>query len=352
VIGVTIVGCGIIGRNHADAILRHPRLRVAALVDPVLPASEALAEHIAAGSEPPARYPTLAGALAGTDADLVAICTPSGLHSGAAEEALAAGKHVLIEKPLEVSLPAARRIAELAAEAGKRGQVCSVVSQHRFDPAVAAVARSIVDGRLGRITSAVATVPWWRTQDYYDSAQWRGTWAFDGGGAVMNQGVHTVDLLVWLLGTPVEVFARTARLAHERIEVEDVAVATIRFGSGALAVFHATTGAYPGLPVRLQVHGTLGSAVVDGDRLSLFPDPGESVPVEDDFVAGHLRQYADVVAAIEERRAAGITVHDGLMALAVVKSIYLSATLGTPVLVDDVLRGVLDDVPVTTQEVR
>lgn len=349
-IWVAIVGCGIIGRNHADAILRHPRLRVAALVDPVLPASEALAAHVA--DEPPARYRTLAEALAGTNVDLVAICTPSGLHSGAAEEAMAAGRHVLIEKPLEVSLPAARRLAELAAEAGTRGQVCSMVSQHRFDPAALAVAQSIVDGQLGRITSAVATVPWWRTQDYYDSAQWRGTWTFDGGGAVMNQGVHTVDLLVWLLGTPVEVFARTARLAHERIEVEDVAAATIRFASGALAVFHATTGAYPGLPVRLQVHGTQGSAVVDGEELSFFPDTGESVPTDDDFVDGHLRQYTDVVAAIEEGRPACITVHDGLIALAVVKAIYLSATLGTPVLVDDVLRGALDDVPVTTQDVR
>jgi UDP-N-acetyl-2-amino-2-deoxyglucuronate dehydrogenase len=352
ILGVAIVGCGIIGRNHADAIQLHPGLRVTALVDPVLPASETLAAHIATGSEAPARYPTLAGALAESNVDLVAICTPSGLHSGAAEEAMAAGKHVLIEKPLEVSLPAARRLAELAVEAGSRGQVCSVVSQRRFEPVMAATAQSIVDGRLGRITSAVATVPWWRTQDYYDSAQWRGTWAFDGGGAVMNQGVHTVDLLVWLLGAPVEVFARTARLAHERIEVEDVAVATIRFASGALAVFHATTGAYPGLPVRLQVHGTLGSAVVDGDGLSFFPDTGESVPAENDFVAGHLRQYADVVTAIEERRPAGITVHDGLIALAVVKAIDLSATLGAPVLVDDVLRGELDDVPMTTQEVR
>jgi predicted dehydrogenase len=338
-IAVAIVGCGIIGRNHADAIQLHPRLRVAALVDPVLPASQALAEHLAA---PVPRFPTLAGAL--PDVDLVAICTPSGLHGDVAEEALAAGKHVLIEKPLEVSLPEARRIAALAADAEQRGQVCSVVSQHRFDPAVTAVFESIVDGRLGRITSAVATVPWWRTQDYYDSAQWRGTWAFDGGGAVMNQGVHTVDLLVWLLGQPEEVFARTARLAHERIEVEDVAVATIRFTSGALAVFHATTGAYPGLPVRLHLHGTLGSAVVEGDRLSFFPSAGESPPADDSFVVGHLRQYADVVAAIEQGRATGVTVHDGLIALAVVKSIYLSATLGAPVMVDDVLSGAFDDV--------
>jgi predicted dehydrogenase len=161
----------------------------------------------------------------------------------------------------------------------------------------------------------------------------------------MNQGVHTVDLLVWLLGAPAEVFARTARLAHERIEVEDVAVATVQFASGALAVFHATTAAHPGLPVRLQVHGSLGSAVLDDDQVRFFPPLDEAVPAGDhDFVAGHLRQYADVVAAIEQARPPAVTVHDGLIALAVVKSIYLSATLGAPVLVDDVLRGALDDV--------
>jgi UDP-N-acetyl-2-amino-2-deoxyglucuronate dehydrogenase len=339
-LGVAIVGCGIIGRNHADAIARHPRLRVRALVDPVDPAREALAAH--AGS--PAGYRTLAAALAGAEVDLVAICTPSGLHGAAAEEALAAGKHVLIEKPLEVSLPVARRLAHLAAEAGERGQVCSVVSQHRFDPAPAAVHGSIVDGRLGVVTSAVASVPWWRAQEYYDSAGWRGTWAFDGGGAVMNQGVHTVDLLVWLLGRPAEVSASTARLAHERIEVEDVAVATIRFAGGALAVLHATTAAYPGLPVRLQVHGSQGSAVIDGDRATFFPGGDEVAGGDADFVDGHLRQYADVVAAVDGAGPVGVTVHDGLTALAVVRSIYVSATLGAPVAVDGVLRGEFDDV--------
>jgi UDP-N-acetyl-2-amino-2-deoxyglucuronate dehydrogenase len=346
-LAVAIVGCGIIGRNHADAIARHPRLRVSALVDPVLPASQALAEHI--GSPAPDRYRALDEALAGAEVDLVAICTPSGLHGEAAETALAAGKHVLIEKPLEVSLPAARRLARLAGEAQQHGQVCSVVSQHRFDPPVAAVRSSIVGGRLGAVTSAVASVPWWRTQEYYDSAQWRGTWAFDGGGAVMNQGVHTVDLLVWLLGRPVEVAASTARLAHERIEVEDVAVATIRFAGGALAVFHATTAAYPGLPVRLQVHGSRGSAVLDDDRATFFPGGDEVVGGAADFVEGHLRQYADLVPAVDGGRPAGVTIHDGLLALAVVNAIYLSATLGRPVAVDDVLRGVFDDV---TQNVR
>jgi UDP-N-acetyl-2-amino-2-deoxyglucuronate dehydrogenase len=355
-IRVAIAGCGIIGHKHAAAIVRHPRLCVAAVVDPVASASAGLADYVAGQTGvAPRRYETLTDALDGSD--LVAICTPSGLHGAAAEETLAAGKHVVIEKPVEASLSKARRLARLAADAETRGLVCSVISQHRFDPASLAVERAIVDGGLGRITSAVATVPWWRGQEYYDSAQWRGTWEYDGGGATLNQGVHTVDLLVWLLGRPHDVFAYTARLAHERIEVEDVAVAVIRFSSGALAALHATTGAYPGLPVRLAVHGTRGSALIHDDQLEFVHPATDVVPAEerygsakpdDAFVVGHLRQYTDIVTAIEQHRPASVDVHDGLVALAVVKAIYLSATLGRPIPVDNVLHGAFDDVPMTT----
>ncbi len=180
----------------------------------------------------------------------------------------------------------------------------------------------------------------------------------------MNQGVHTVDLLVWFLGTPVEIDARTALLAHERVEIEDVAVATIRFESGALAVLHATTAAYPGLSVRLQVHGDRGSAIIDDDQLEYFgtvESAGNSaadvVPAgelrggdrgPEQFVVGHLRQYEDIVDAIREGRAPGVTVADAFLSLAVVRAVYLSATLGRPVLLEDVLDGSLDDVVVTT----
>ncbi|GII23794.1 Gfo/Idh/MocA family protein [Planosporangium mesophilum] len=353
---VAIVGGGIIGRTHADAILRHPRLRIAAVVDPVSAASAALAERVAAGTgtRPPARYETLTAALADGDVDLVAVCTPSGLHAGVVEEALAAGRHVVLEKPLDATLPSARRLARLAAAAEERGQVCSVISQHRFDPASVAVSRAVAEGRLGRLTSAVASVAWWRGQDYYDSAAWRGTWQYDGGGAAMNQGIHTVDLLLWLLGRPVEVFGYTGLLAHERIEVEDVAVATVRFASGALAVLHATTAAYPGLAVRLQVHGSRGSAVIHDDQVEyLHPDGG--VPADqlrgapepaDGFVVGHLRQYRDIVDAIEHGRPPAVRVPDALLAFTVVKAVYLAATLGRPVLIDDVLSGAFDHVPV------
>ena len=383
---VAIVGAGVIGRIHAEAICRHPRLRVAAIVDPDAAARHVLAEQIASSettpeaalvpASAPAEFDSLRQALAAGGIDLVAVCVPTGLHAAAVCEALAAGVHVLVEKPIDVSLPEARRLAALAAEAAGRGVVSSVVSQHRFDPASAAVAAAVADGRMGRVTSAVASVAWWRSQAYYDSASWRGTWALDGGGALMNQGVHTVDLLTWLLGRPLEVFAHSALLAHESVEVEDVAVATIRFASGALAVLHATTAAYPGLSVRLQIHGSAGSAVLHDDQLEYFhveqsgtgetggpyggaePDNQASRVVPeaelrgsarpaDAFVLGHLRQYEDVVDAIESGRPPAVTFQDGLMALAIVRAVYVSSTLNQLVAVDALLAGDYDNVTVS-----
>ena len=378
-----IVGCGVIADNHVGALAAQGGVRVVSLVDVDAAASDRVAALVQEHGMPrPEQFGDLAAALATRPVDLVVICTPSGLHVDLAEIALAAGCNVVIEKPLDVSLPRARRIRQLADTAAERGLVTSVISQHRFDPASQVVASAAHTGRFGVLTSAVASVAWWRTQEYYDSGQWRGTWALDGGGAVMNQGVHTVDLLVWILGTPVAVHAHTARLAHERIEVEDTAVATVRFAGGAIAVLHATTAAFPGLTVRLQVHGANGSAVIENDQLAYFAavgeesgdagedthaDPTRAVgenraadlveasevygnPRPDDaFVQGHRRQYDDIVAAIRKRRAPGVTVADALLSLAVVRSVYLSATLGREILVDDVLRGAYDDVDVMTE---
>jgi predicted dehydrogenase len=334
---VAIVGSGVIGQHHAEAIARHPRLRIVAVVDPVLDARLRLAASCAAE-----HFATLAAALSQGGIDLVVVCTPSGTHAAVAEEALAAGTHVVVEKPLDTSLDRARRLADLAIAAEARGQLCSVISQHRFDPASAAVAEAVASGRFGRLTSAVASLPWWRGQDYYDSADWRGTWEFDGGGAAMNQGIHLVDLLLWLFGRPVDVYAHTGLLAHGGIEVEDVAVATIRFGSGALAVLHATTAAYPGLPVRLQVHGSQGSAVIEDFRLEYLHtlDGATCVPEpepEDAFALGHLRQYHDIVDAIESGRPPLVTVGEALQAMALVKAMYVSSVEGRPVAVEELL---------------
>src|SRR6185369_5891753 len=222
--------------------------------------------------------PSLTAALAAEEIDVVVVCTPTGLHGEVAIEALSAGKHVIIEKPAEVTVA---RTDEIIRARQKAGTLVTVISQHRFDPATEITLAAIRDGELGRLTSGIASIDWWRGQSYYDSGDWRGTWELDGGGALMNQGVHTVDLLLAAMGPAVEVFAYTGVLAHERIEVEDVAVGVVRFESGALGVLHGTTAAYPGLSARLQVHGDRGSVVIDNDQLAyLHVTPAGESPEE------------------------------------------------------------------------
>ncbi|MDQ6772058.1 MAG: Gfo/Idh/MocA family oxidoreductase [Candidatus Dormibacteraeota bacterium] len=295
----------------------------------------------------------LGAALARSDVEAVAICAPSGHHADLAEAALAAGKHVVVEKPVAVSVAGAHRIAAAERASGRR---VTVISQHRFDPSSRIVFDALRSGRLGHVTSGSALIPWWRSQAYYDSAGWRGTWALDGGGALMNQGIHTIDLLVWFLGEPVEVFAWTARLAHERMEVEDTAVATIRFASGALGVIQGTTAAYPGLNARLQLHGDRGSAVIDNDRLTYFhvaaegetsvdvgagsPDnqAGQMLEAETEGapaiaglrLAAHIAQYDDFISSVIGGRPPLVTVEEATRTLAVVCALYDSARSGRP----------------------
>jgi predicted dehydrogenase len=358
-LGLAIVGCGTIGATHARAIASTPGARLVAVIDGIPETAKSFADHVAAesGCEPPAVFADIASLP--TEVQVVAICTPSGNHVDLAESALTAGKHVVLEKPLDVSMERGRRLSQLAGRAAAHGLSVTVISQHRHDPAAMVVADAAHSGGFGRITSAVASVPWRRTQEYYDSGSWRGTWEFDGGGAVMNQGVHTVDLLLWFLGTPVEVYAQTALLAHERIEVEDVAVATVRFESGALAVLHATTAANTDQPVRVAVYGFEGAGIVENDQLGLFSldgDPGDrslgAVPPghrlgdpkpADHFTQGHARQYGDIVDAITTGRRPTVGVPEALLALAVVRAMYISATTGAPVQVADVLDGSISD---------
>ncbi|WP_024819347.1 Gfo/Idh/MocA family protein [Arthrobacter sp. 31Y] len=380
VIKVAIAGCGTIGATHAASVGELSDLRVTALVDEITEAADALAQHIEDnGAARPATFRSLAEAFAAADVDLVIIATPSGLHIQQALEVLDAGKHVVIEKPLDVNLDRADEILAAAKAAEEKGLVASVISQHRFDPASIVVDEARRAGRFGRLTSAIASVSWYRSQGYYDSGAWRGTWTMDGGGAVMNQGVHTVDLLLWFLGRPVEISAKTALLAHTDVEVEDTAVATVTFESGALAVLHATTAAYPGLTVRLQVMGSKGSAVIDNDNLEYFHAAASDAetqsgpmglrgagnqaeaelarftepPVQTNldptlYPAGHIRQYRDVVDAIRNGRPAGVTIQDAVTALATVRGLYVSATLGRPVLIADVVAGKYNDVEVRT----
>jgi predicted dehydrogenase len=254
-----LVGSGVIGPLHAQAISSLPDTEICAVVDVIGERAQKLAERYQARA-----YERLDAMLEREELDVVIIGTPSGMHGEHACQVMRAGKHVIVEKPMEISLPA---IDEMLRVQQASGVKLAVISQHRFDPAIQRVRGLIEEGALGRLVLGNAVIPWWRSQAYYDSGAWRGTVELDGGGVLMNQSIHTIDLLQWMLGPVRSIHAYTDTLVHQ-METEDVAVAILRFASGALGTITATTGAYPGLQARLELFGQQGSVVVEGDDLA------------------------------------------------------------------------------------
>jgi UDP-N-acetyl-2-amino-2-deoxyglucuronate dehydrogenase len=351
-----IIGCGGIGPTHAGAINQIADAELVAVADVAVERARAAAEKYGAARV----YDSHKTLLADPDIDAVAVCTPSGTHADIAVAALRAGKHVLVEKPMDVSLEACDRLIAAEDETGRK---LAVISQHRFDAATQVVKEAIDAGRLGRIVLADASVKWWRTQEYYDSGDWRGTWEMDGGGALMNQGVHTVDVLQWLVGGVRSLWAQTRTAAHERIEVEDVAVAALTFENGAVGSITATTAAFSGYPDRIDIYGTEGSAIIEGDRLRTLKlksghefesaqvarhalsvamggtasvrheaserdeeeDPGEV------WGDAHRAQIEDFMAAIREDRKPLIDGRAGRKPLEIILGVYRSARTGEPV---------------------
>ncbi len=343
--GFGLVGCGMIAEFHARAIAEIPGARVVAAFS----RSEANGARIAGIVGGDTRiYDDLEAMLGRSDLDVVCVCTPSGAHRDPAVSAARAGKHVVVEKPLEITLPRCDAIISACDEAGVR--LCTIFPS-RFSPANLALKAAIDSGRFGRLTLGDTYVKWWRTQEYYDSGGWRGTWELDGGGALMNQAIHNVDLLQWLMGDVETVTALAATLAHERIEVEDTAVAALRFRSGALGTIEATTAAYPGLVKRTEVHGDRGSARVEQDDITLW-DFQLRVPSDAEIIAamnapsgakagasdprgishaGHRDQIADFLAAIDEGRPPMVDGREGRKSVEIIRAIYRSAREGRAV---------------------
>jgi predicted dehydrogenase len=258
-----IVGCGAIGPTHAGAISQMADAELTAVADIISDRARAMEEKFSV----PRVYTDQAELFADRQVDVVCLCTPSGMHADGAVLAMQAGKHVVVEKPMDITAAACDRMIAAQRQTGK---LLTVISQHRFDAASMQVKDLIQSGKLGKMLLATADVKWWRTQKYYDEGDWRGTWALDGGGAVMNQGIHTVDVLQWLAGEITSVYAHTRTAAHERIEVEDVAVAALTFKSGAIGTYVASTAVYDGLPARIDIIGSEGTAIIEGDCLKLI----------------------------------------------------------------------------------
>jgi predicted dehydrogenase len=257
------------------------------------------------------------------------------------------GRHVIVEKPMEISLAAIDEMLRVQKETGVK---LAVISQHRFDPAAQQVSALIEEKALGRLVMGNAIIPWWRSQAYYDSGAWRGTWKLDGGGVLMNQSIHSIDLLQWFMGPVKSICAYTDTLVH-RMETEDVAVAVLRFANGSLGTIAATTGAYPGVTTRIELFGDRGSAIIENDNLSYLhlarddkeevsaygtnvkatknKDANEGGATAQDPAAlsyrGHALQIADMIRAIREN---GTPLVDGYAArrpVEIILGIYESA---------------------------
>ena len=341
--GFGIVGCGMIAEFHTKAINEidggpsSPRSAGRRRTGPRSP-------RLAAVKSDCLIYDDLDAMLARPDLDVVCICTPSGAHLDPSVKAAKAGKHVVVEKPLEITLPRCDAIIAACDDAGVR--LCTIFPS-RFTEANRQLKAAIDGGRFGRLTLGDTHVKWWRTQAYYDSGGWRGTWNLDGGGALMNQAIHNVDLLAWLMGDVASVQAITATLVHERIEVEDTAVAALRFKNGALGVIEAATSAFPGLLKRTEIHGDKGSARVEQDDVTLWTfaesAPGDAaiqskIAGASGFTAGasdprginhagHRDQLADFLRAIDSGGAPLVDGREGRRSVEIIRAIYRSAEL-------------------------
>jgi UDP-N-acetyl-2-amino-2-deoxyglucuronate dehydrogenase len=335
--GFGIIGCGMIANFHARAVADIRGANVVSCFDTVPAAADRLAKSI--GCQP---YHDLEAMLEDPKVDVVTICTPSGAHLEPALAAARAGKHVIVEKPLEVTLKRCDRIIEACR---KSGVVLSTIFPSRFHESSQLLKKAVDQGRFGRLTVGDAYVKWYRTQEYYDSGQWRGTWKLDGGGALMNQAIHSVDLLTWLMGPVSSISARTATLAHRRIEVEDVATATLEFANGALGVIEATTAAYPGSLKRIEIHGSEGSAVLEEEDITTWDfaksTRGDAALLQRmagktetgggaaDPAAighhGHTAQFKDVLNAIRRGSSPLVDGTEGRRSVEIILAIYKSA---------------------------
>lgn len=342
-VGFGIIGCGLIARFHAKAIAEIRGAKLVACYNRTADKANAFAaEHSCRA------YDDLDRLLADPAVNVVTIATASGAHLEPAVAAARAGKHVIVEKPLEITLKRCDQIIDACNRAGVR---LATIFPSRFHDSSQELKRAIDAGRFGRLTLGDAYVKWYRTQAYYDSGAWRGTWELDGGGALMNQAIHSVDLLQWFMGPVAEIRAHTATLAHERIAVEDTAVASLCFENGALGSIEATTAAWPGYLKRIELHGSQGSAMMQEEDIvkwdfakkdrrdamierqmarSKSTGGGAADPAAIGHQA-HARQFRDFVEAIAKGRAPLIDGREGRGAVEIILGIYQAAQSGKPV---------------------
>ncbi|WP_320127941.1 Gfo/Idh/MocA family oxidoreductase [uncultured Sphaerochaeta sp.] len=335
--GFGIIGLGSIAVTHAQAIAKAKNCTLVSGYH----ANQDRAEKFCMEYGIKA-YSDLDQFLSDPNLDVVVVATPSGMHLEATLAAIKHHKHVIVEKPLEVTTLRCDQIIEAARREGVKVEG---IFQSRYYGAAKVLKKAIDEGRFGKITLMDAQFKWFRSQAYYDSGAWRGTWQYDGGGVFMNQGIHAVDLLQWFGGAVSEVSGSIATLTHERIEVEDTAVATLRFANGALGIIEGTTGSYPGFLKRIEICGSLGSAILEEDSLlawKFLEEQEEDSSIREQFgkkngsnidaskpsgldPSGHCTLFENFALALETGSEPDISGEEAKKSVRIIEAIYKSA---------------------------
>lgn len=328
-----IIGAGVIAPLHARAIVSHPEAELAAVVDAVPEKAAKIAEEFGAAHV----YTDTQQMLQECDVDVVCICVPSGGHRDATVAAAEAGKHVLCEKPLGITKA---DMDEMIEACQSHGVKLATVFQKRTTPHALLTKKAINEGKLGKLVLGDAYLKYYRSPEYYKSAGWRGTWAIDGGGALMNQGVHGIDIIRWMMGEVDSVFAYTAPLIHD-IEVEDTAVAVLKYKNGAFGVIQGTTSVNPGQEPRFEIHGEHGTIIygdsgfkvwktVDGDAAPLVSEGSAEGADDPNAISsdGHYILIDDLIQAVREDREPLISGEEARKSVDLILAIYESSRTG------------------------
>ena len=336
-IGYAVVGLGV-GTAHCDAAYKSQNANLVAVCDLI----ESKLEKAKSKYEGVLTYTSYDEMLKNPDIDIVSVCVPSAMHADFAVQALEAGKHILVEKPIDITPERAIIIEEARAKTGLRA---GVIHQNRFNAVMKPMKEAIDDGTLGKLILGAFAVKWFRDQNYYDNGGWRGTWEMDGGGSLMNQAVHTVDLMQWLMGDVYSVTSTMGIFNHE-IETEDLTLSIVKFKSGAVASFTSSTCCYPGISTDIQVYGSKGSIEVDADCLKLWKiidgdsftendmmetygqGNGAAAAANPELMTGHAVQVEDIINAVIEDREPLVTPLEAIKSVRIINAIYESARNG------------------------
>lgn len=330
-----LIGCGAIARFHAEAIGLTEGAVLAGVADARPDAAKSFAETYQIRA-----YESVEDLLSSPDIDAVCICTPSGLHAPLAIQAAEHGKHMVIEKPMALTVASAE---EITAACEKKHVTAAIVSQLRFSPDVQCVRSLVQSGEMGQIISANLEMKYFRSDEYYAASNWRGTWKMDGGGALMNQGIHGVDIMSFIMGGVKSVNGQIKTLA-KKIEVEDTAVAALEFCNGALGTLTASVATAPGYPRTLTISSTKGTLVLEEQHIQSCDIAGVSLPQQraqqhnfgssnptDIPVEGHVQQITDFIAAVREQRDPFVSLAEGKKAIEIIEGIYTSSRTGKKV---------------------